>query len=353
MVSGPFTLGNTNHTTTGKSRVKETEMIGSQYKALLHVHMENAYRMNRLINKPIDFHSPGLLCNPSASVFFETYDEVPVEHKSLYNKDILFKLILQILYEQAQCNVIYAEFRFSPIHWNKEGVNFEAAIDIITKSTERAFRDFHIKSGCIICFDRSGDLESIETIIDFLEKHNPSCIVGVDFAGDEKKHSDISIFENVINRIKNLDLGLTIHAGEFGKPENIWAAIERYGATRIGHGIAAAKDRSLIDYLASKHIMLEISLTSNVVLNSIKRIEDHPVKLFLDAGVPISINTDNPVFLGTNMTKEFSLAINRCGLSLNDLNHITRQSIIHSFAKPGTKKNLLFKVDNKGYIKCH
>jgi len=170
--------------------------------------------------------------------------------------------------------------------------------------------------------------------------------VGVDFAGDEREHSDISIFESAINRIKNLDLGLTIHAGEFGKPENIWAAVERYGATRIGHGIAAAKDRSLVDYLAFKHIMLDISLTSNLVLSSIKRIEDHPVKLFLDAGVPISINTDNPLFLGTNMTREFSLAITRCGLSLDDLHHITRQSIIHSFARTCTKKDLLSRVNS-------
>ncbi len=309
--------------------------------------MENTRRLNVMNNMTIDHQYPNTVIKPSIEGFFASSEIIPDNHRNFYNLELLSQMICDLLKQEAQSNVIYTEFRFNVLHWLNAGVSFEDATQVIHNSMQVGLREFHILSGCVLCFTRNADIEEIESIIESLTNHKPHCIVGIDIAGNEKKYPNLTTFEGALKQISAMGLGITIHAGEFGHSDNIWHAIEECGATRIGHGIAAVNDSSLLDNLAKKRIMLDISLTSNVVMDVVDSFETHPIRLFVDRGVPVSINTDNPIFLSTDMNREFRIAIAKCGLTTEDLHTVTNNSIIHSFASKKVKKLLFSAANNR------
>ncbi len=115
-----------------------------------------------------------------------------------------------------------------------------------------------------------------------------------------------------------MEFVLTCHAGETTGPESIWAALE-IGAERIGHGIAAVRDAALMAVLRERNIPLEICISSNVCMRLVPSVEEHPVRRLYDAGVPIVLNTDDPAFFRTTLTREYELAERVFGLPVEEL----------------------------------
>jgi aminodeoxyfutalosine deaminase len=129
---------------------------------------------------------------------------------------------------------------------------------------------------------------------------------------------------------KRAGLHLTAHAGESTGPESIRAALE-LGAERIGHGIAAANDPDLMRELFERDVPLEICITSNLVTGVVKRVEDHPVRRLFDAGVPITLNTDDPAMFGCSLTGEYELAARAFGFSEAELRGIAENGFRYRF----------------------
>jgi adenosine deaminase len=101
-------------------------------------------------------------------------------------------------------------------------------------------------------------------------------------------------------------------------PESVWAAVGA-GATRIGHGIRAADDPRLMQHLRDNDIPLEICISSNVATGAVPSLAAHPVRRLFDAGVPITLNTDDPAMFGTNLSREYQIAADSFGFSQNEL----------------------------------
>jgi adenosine deaminase/aminodeoxyfutalosine deaminase len=110
----------------------------------------------------------------------------------------------------------------------------------------------------------------------------------------------------------------------------VWAAL-RLGAERIGHGIAAVRDRELMRHLRAHDIPLEICLTSNLVTGVVKRLEDHPVRRLFDAGVPITLSTDDPAMFGCTLLGEYRLAARHFGFSQPELRKIAENGWKYRF----------------------
>jgi adenosine deaminase len=111
------------------------------------------------------------------------------------------------------------------------------------------------------------------------------------------------------------------HAGETVGPESVWAAI-RGGAARIGHGIRAVEDPELVRYLADRDIPLEISISSNLCTGAVPSLEAHPLRRLFEAGVPITLNTDDPAMFRTTLSREYAIAAERFGFSEAELRGI-------------------------------
>jgi adenosine deaminase len=135
------------------------------------------------------------------------------------------------------------------------------------------------------------------------------------------------------------------HAGESTGPETIWDAVNLLGAERIGHGIAAAQDPALMAHLAEHQITLEVCPTSNVCTRSVPSLAEHPLPVLVAAGVPVTINSDDPPMFSTTLTDEYEVA--RELLSLDDagLAELSRTAVRASFADDAMKRDLLAEID--------
>jgi adenosine deaminase len=148
----------------------------------------------------------------------------------------------------------------------------------------------------------------------------PQGVIGFGIGGDEAR-ADAREFRDVFDFARSRGLAILPHAGETVGAASVWAALE-CGARRIGHGFRSAEDPVLVRHLADRQIPLEICLTSNVRTGAVSRLEDHPVRRLYDAGVPITLNTDDPAMFETTLTREFEVAQNAFGFSEAELAEI-------------------------------
>lgn len=156
-------------------------------------------------------------------------------------------------------------------------------------------------------------------------------VVSLGIGGSEER-GPAEWFTEVFAFAKRAGLRLTAHAGEGTNARSIWAALE-LGAERIGHGISAIEDPSLMRHLRDRDIPLEVSITSNLVTGVVKRVEEHPVRRLFDAGVPIVLNTDDPAMFGCTLVGEYRLAARQFGFSDLEMRQIADNGFHYAFER--------------------
>lgn len=160
-------------------------------------------------------------------------------------------------------------------------------------------------------------------------RHAAACrhrgVIGFGIGGDEAR-GPAPIFQEIFAFARESRLHILPHAGEVCGPESIWAALEG-GAVRIGHGIRAIDDPVLLCHLRDHRIPLDISISSNVCTGVVPSLREHPVRRLYDAGVPITLNTDDPPMFHTTLLDEYRLARDEFGFSDEDLRRLARNSL--------------------------
>lgn len=224
------------------------------------------------------------------------------------------------------CEDIYAEgtrrveLRYSPafvnefhpaLSWEDILLAFEAGIQAASRSRP----DF--KAGLICIVSRDYGPDGAEKTVDFFLK-NQNRFVGLDLAGNEQDFPG-SLFRSAFQRAKKQGAKITIHAGESAGPDAIWYAIEELGAERIGHGVSAIKDPQLLETLRQRQVCLEMCPTSNWLTRVVPSFEAHPLPQVLRAGVPVSINTDDPTLFGTTLPSETRICVEKMGLTPSEV----------------------------------
>ena len=136
---------------------------------------------------------------------------------------------------------------------------------------------------------------------------------------------------------------LTVHAGETVGPESIWSALRELKADRIGHGLHAIDDPELVKYLADKQIPVEVCITSNVLTGCCAVVEQHPVRKLFDAGVLVTLNTDDPDMFRTSLAREYQIAQEVFGFSDAELRQLAKNSFRASFLPEEKKREFLAK----------
>ncbi len=198
----------------------------------------------------------------------------------------------------------YAEIRFAPGLHTEKGYTQE---EILLACIEA--RDYlsllGVEVDFILCALRGAECKVNEQTLLLCEKFLGKGVVGFDLAGDESRYNN-ELYKDLFNYAVKKNIPFTIHAGEASGPESVWSAIE-LGAWRIGHGLAAVKDKELMKYLAAHNIPLEMCPVSNLQTGACKCIEEYPLMTFLDNGIICTINTDNRVVSNTSLKKEFKL----------------------------------------------
>ena len=249
--------------------------------------------------------------------------------------------MMQKLHEQ---NVVHAEVYISAgvVLWR--GQEFAPLFEGAERGRQRGEREFGISLYWILDAVRHFGVDEAQRVVNEairLKSHN---VAGIGIGGDERRAGPEQFREVYAHAAKN-GLRLTAHAGETAGPESIWGALRELKADRIGHGLHAVEDPQLISYLAEKQVPVEICMTSNVITGCCARLEDHPVRKLFDAGVPITLNTDDPDMFHTTLTKEYQIARDVFGFTEADLRVLARNSFRVSFLPEDRKRQFLAEID--------
>jgi len=190
---------------------------------------------------------------------------------------------------------------------------------------------------CTAVRHESYDLAS--QVIDVALAYRDRGIVGVDLAGDEVRYP-AAPFAPLFKRAAEHGLGITIHAGEAGRASNVREAVEVLHAQRIGHGISAIEDSSVVQLLRQRNVTLEICPTSNLQTGAVDNFGLHPLRDLYVLGVNVTLNTDDPSVSDTTLTDEYMVAVLGLGVSVHDLRRCTRNSIRAAFLPPAERQQL-------------
>jgi adenosine deaminase len=208
----------------------------------------------------------------------------------------------------------YIELRFSP--WfmaEPHGLAPEAVVEAVVHGAKQGQRDTGVRVNLIGILSRTYGVDTAWIELEALLQHRDD-LVALDLAGDEANWPG-ALFEPHFARARDAGLQITVHAGEAAGADSVWQAIKGLGATRIGHGVAAAGDARLLDYMAGRQVGIESCLTSNVQTNTVGDYASHPLSRFLDHGLLATINTDDPGISAIDLPYEFEVAAPAAGLA--------------------------------------
>jgi adenosine deaminase len=336
-----------------RTDIEVTDFISRLPKAELHVHhigsaspqtvAELAARYNGQTPVPAD---PDRLADYFTFTDFAHFVEVYLSVVDLIrDPQDVWALTYQVGRDLATQHVRYAEVTVSPYSSTSRGIPAEAFCDAIEDARKRVFTDYHVSLAW--CFDIPGEsgIPAADVTLDIALRCQPDGLVSFGLGGPE-----IGVprpqFAAHFERARAAGLHLAPHAGESTGPQTMWDAINVLGAERIGHGIAAAQDPSLMAYLRDHGIALEICPTSNVCTRSVASLDDHPLPLLAAAGVPFSINSDDPPMFSTTINREYAVAASILGLDNHGIAGLSRTAVVQSFLDESAKQALLHEIDS-------
>jgi adenosine deaminase len=236
-------------------------------------------------------------------------------------------------------NVRYMEVRYSPMLHTRRGLKLTTVVEAVLAGLDRASQTYGIKCSVILCGIRNISPEHSYEMAELAVAYKGRGVVGFDLAGAEADNPAKSHLE-AFNLIRLNNINCTIHAGEAYGPESIAQAIHVCGAHRIGHGCRLRESGDLLHYVNDHRIPLECCPSSNVQTGAVRSLATHPLKLYFDLGLRVTINTDNRLITDTSVSKELWLAHTELGLPLSDVKKIILAGFKSSFL-PFHEKQLL------------
>jgi adenosine deaminase len=256
----------------------------------------------------------------------------------------VWTLTYEVIRELAAQRVRYAELTVTPFSTVSRGMAAEAFCAAIEDARVRAEADF----GTAVrwCFDIPGEagVPAADVTLDIALRQQPAGLVSFGLGGPESGVGREQ-FAGHFARARAAGLHSVPHAGESTGPDTIWDALTHLGAERIGHGIAAATDPELMRHLAEHGIPLEVCPTSNVCTRSVPSLAEHPLPTLVAAGVPVTINSDDPPMFSTTLNNEYAVAATLLGLDTAGVADLARAAVHASFLDASGKRALLAEID--------
>ena len=249
-------------------------------------------------------------------------------------------LTYEVARELASQQVRYAELTITPYSSIHRGIPAEAFCEAIEDARRAAERDF----GIVLrwCFDIPGEAgqPSADITLDVAERLRPDGLVSFGLGGPE-----IGVprgqFQPHFDRARAIGLHSVPHAGETTGPETIWDSIRLLGAERIGHGTSSVQDPELLDFLGTNGIALEVCPTSNVATRAVPSLAEHPLPRMVEAGLLVTINSDDPPMFSTSLNQEYAVAADLLNLDRPGLVALAGNAVAASFAPADVKQRLL------------
>lgn len=256
------------------------------------------------------------------------------------------RLVTDDLFSQLLADrVIYAEIRFAPLLHTRKGLSGADVVKIVSKAVSDNVELTGIRASIILCTLRHYSEEESMVTAELVQAFRHDHVVALDLAADEAGYA-------VLNHIpafayaRECGLYTTAHAGEACSAESVWETIEKLKPDRIGHGVRAIEDPSLLKLIIQKGVHLEICPSSNIQTNIYQSIAQHPVDEFLRAGISIGINTDGRTICGISLIEEYTKLHHAFGWNIEDYRRINLYAVEAAFIKRDQKDEFTTLITN-------
>ena len=255
----------------------------------------------------------------------------------LHTREALTTCTFDLLSDLHEQGLIYAEIRFAPQKSCEKGLNQYQAVEAVLEGIRRA----PIPCGLIVSMMRGNDLETREANLETVriaKEFLGNGVVAVDLAGAEGLFPTYD-FEYAFAEARKNHIPIIIHAGEAAGADSVLEAIQA-GAVRIGHGVRGLEDKRVIDELIARNITLELCPTSNIDTGIYSTYADYPLRLLIDQGVKVCVNTDDMTVSDTDLQKEWQHLIDTFQLHEFEIGHLLLNAVNASFASESLKLQL-------------
>jgi adenosine deaminase len=328
-----------------------TEAIEKLPKTDLHCHVDGSLRPETILDiakkEKVDLGVSSLqelkqilVCGRRVSTLQEFLRAFKMTTPVMQTEEALERIAYELAEDAYKENVRYFEVRFTPIWCTEKGLTHEQVFLATEKGLARARKQYGIRTGIIVCairiFDPKISVELAHLAVSLKNKG----VVGFDLAHAEKGNPPGKHAEAYRIAAKG-GLGLTVHAGEDCGPESIREALDECGAMRIGHGLTLSQDPALEARIREENIPLECCPSSNVQINLVRDYADHPVRGYLQRGVRATLNTDNRLLTGINVTDEYLRCQKHLGMTWDELKTVALNGFHAAFLPEKEKAKLL------------
>lgn len=245
--------------------------------------------------------------------------------------DVIGRITHEAIADAAADNIRYMELRFTPVALGRvEGFPLAEVMDWVLDATRQAGEEFPIKTRLIASVNRHEPVQLAEQVVQLAADRLSRGIVGIDLAGNEADFH-AAPFVPLFKDARKAGLHVVVHAGEWNGAHNVAEAIQEIGAERIGHGIRVMEDPAVVALARETGVPFEVCITSNYQSGVVKLLPDHPIKRMADAGLNVTINTDDPSISAITLSEEFWTAHHKLGFSTQELHNFIIRAAQASF----------------------
>lgn len=271
--------------------------------------------------------------------YLEKFD-LPLQY--LQTAEGLRKASKAFLLNLKSDNIAYVEVRFAPLLSINEHLNCKQVMEAVLSGLEEAKRECQIPYNVIACAMRHHSTEESLQMMKDCREFLGQGLCALDLAGNEAAFP-MEEFRELFAEARRMDYPFTLHAGECGRVENVIESVKA-GANRIGHGIALRGNAEAIAYCKAQNVAIEMCPISNMQTKAVQNPADYPIHEFLDAGLKVTLNTDNRMVSNSTIAKEMEFVQSNYGVSDDELWKVTENAIEASFAKDEVKHSLWKKL---------
>jgi adenosine deaminase len=305
------------------------EVFRALPKTDLHVHLDGSLRLETILDiarkervelpaRDVDGLRQAIGCGKAFGSLTEYLRGFDITLRVMQTEEALERIAFELAEDAHQENVRYMEVRYAPMLHTRRGLKLTRVVEAVLEGLRRARETYGIKANVIICGIRNISPESSYEMAELAVAYKGRGVVGFDLAGAEAdfppKHHRAAF-----QLVRDNNINCTIHAGEAYGPESVAQALHVCGAHRIGHGCRLRENGDLLHYVNDHRIAMECCPSSNVQTGAVRDLASHPLKLYFDLGLRVTVNTDNRLITDTSVSRELYLAHTEMGVPFSDI----------------------------------
>jgi len=292
----------------------------------LHRHLEGSVRLNTLLEVGRS-HGLKLMEADNLGPLVQVGEDEPNTFENFLSKfttlrlfyrspQVIGRITREAIEDAAADNVRYLELRFTPVALSRvEDFPLHEVMDWVLEGVQRCETELDIKVGLIASVNRHESLDLAEEVVGLAIERKEKGIVGIDLAGSEAT-AKATPFLGLFKEAAESGMHITVHAGEWGGPENVYEAISKFQSKRIGHGVRVMEDRNVVALARERGTTFEVCITSNYQSGVVPVLNEHPFAKMLSSDLNATLNSDDPSISQIVLSGEVRLANENLGIPL-------------------------------------